>query len=82
MIQCPILVQIPFPHHLQELIVTEFSKPEPGHILLQALEGDLACPGFHEKLEPFAELLNQSLRPELPRHQRQEVLELHGGALV
>jgi hypothetical protein len=82
LIQCPVLVQVAFFHHLQELIILELAKPEPGRALLQAPDGDLSCPGLHEQLEPLAELLDQALHAQLPRHQWQEVLKLHGGALV
>jgi len=43
LIQRPVTVQVAFLHHLQELIIPELAKPEPGRVLLQAPERDLSC---------------------------------------
>ena len=43
LIQRPVTVQVAFLHHLQELIVPELAKPEPGRVLLQPPERDLSC---------------------------------------
>lgn len=82
LVQRAVPVEVPFPHHLRQLVVPELAEPQHRRVPLQAPEGDLAGAGVHEQLEPLAELLDQPLHAQLPRHRRQEVLELHAGALV
>lgn len=77
LIQRAVSIEIPFVDHAPYVVVRQISEPENRRrVTPQVLESDDSSVSVHEKLEPFAELFDQTFSSEVSGHRGEEIVEV------